>query len=567
MRTFIDSAARARNVLIVDDEIINRELLGLILQQHYSITFASNGREALDLLRSSDESFSLILLDLMMPVMNGFEFMEAIKSEEELRKIPIIVMTSEKDAEVRSIRLGAADFITKPYDMPEVIIARCERIIELFEDKSIISSTEKDSVTGLYSKEFFFEYLRMVVSNYSGGIDAVVLNVERFHLVNELAGRKMGNRVLAAIGETIGETLLNSPGIACRAETDTFYICCAHREDYSDVLDGIQKGVSSLDITLRIRLRMGVYPNVSANQVFETWFDRAKQACDRVRGDFTRQIEFYSDKLHERDLYHERLINDLQDSIDNKHFVVYYQPKYLIQGSEPRLSSAEALVRWQHPELGFISPGDFIPLFESNGLIQKLDNYVWNEAAAQMQRWRDEYGLAVPVSVNVSRIDIYDPDLEKKLEGILELYGLTTDELMLEITESAYSDNADRLVEAVEHMRGRGFKIEMDDFGSGYSSLNMLTAIPIDVLKLDMKFIRNMLLDAKALKLVELILNIASSIEVPVVAEGVESEEQLRVLKSMGCDCIQGYYFSRPVPPEEFAPFIEEESKKRAAER
>ena len=567
MRTFIDSAARARKVLIVDDEIINRELLGLILQQHYSVTYASNGREALDLLRSSEESFSLILLDLMMPVMNGFEFMDAIKSEEGLRKIPIIVMTSEKDAEVKSIRLGAADFITKPYDTPEVIIARCERIIELFEDKSIISSTEKDSISGLYSKEFFFEYIRLVVSNYSGSIDAVALNVERFHLINELAGRKTGNRVLAEIGGLITMVMLKSRGIACRAEADTFYICCAHREDYAEVIDELQKGLSSLDLTLRIRLRMGVYPDVSADRDIETWFDHAKQACDRLRGDFTRQIEFYSDKLHERALYQERLINDLQDSIDNGHFVVYYQPKYLIQGSESRLNSAEALVRWKHPELGMISPGDFIPLFESNGLIQKLDNYVWNEAAAQVHRWRDEFGLALPVSVNVSRIDIYDPDLENKLVGILESFGLTPDELMLEITETAYSDNADRLVEVIEHMRGRGFKIEMDDFGSGYSSLNMLTAIPIDVLKLDMKFIRNMLLDSRALKLVELILNIAKSIGVPVVAEGVEDEEQLKALKSMGCECIQGYYFSRPVPAGEFTPFIEEEANKRAAER
>ena len=165
----------------------------------------------------------------------------------------------------------------------------------------------------------------------------------------------------------------------------------------------------------------------------------------------------------------------------------------------------------------------------------------------------------MPVSVNVSRVDIYDPELEDKLARLLETFHLDPGELMLEITETAYADNADNLIEVVQKLRGRGFMIEMDDFGSGYSSLNMLTTIPIDVLKMDMKFIRNMLRDEKSLRLVELIVDIAQFLGVPVVAEGVEEEAQLRVLKEMGCACIQGYYFSKPVPPAEFVPFIEAE--------
>ena len=566
MSRFIEDSARIRRVLIVDDEIINREILGLILQQQYSVTFASNGREALDILTAGPDDYSLILLDLLMPVMTGFEFLEAYRADENIKKIPVIVMTSEKESEVKSIKLGAADFITKPYDMPEVILARCERIIELSEDKSIIRSTERDSVTGLYSKEYFFEYLRRNLPEIEGEIDAIAVNVDHFHLINELAGRKAGDMVLATIAELINEKLQEVGGIACRPEADTFYICCRHIEDHESALARIQQGVSALGLTLRIRLRMGVYLNVNRDMLTETWFDHAKQACDRIRGNFTHRVELYSDKLHERTLYNERLINDLQDSIDNRHFIVFYQPKYLIQGKEPRLASAEALVRWKHPELGMISPGDFIPLFESNGLIQKLDNYVWKEAAAQVKLWREKFGVALPVSVNVSRIDIYDPDLEKKLIAILKASDLSPDEFMLEITETAYSDNANRLVEVVEHMRSKGFRIEMDDFGSGYSSLNMLTTIPIDILKLDMKFIRNMLNDNKSLKLVELILDIAKFLDVPVVAEGVENAEQLKALRTMGCQCIQGYYFSKPVPPEEFEPFIEEESKKRATE-
>ena len=208
-----------------------------------------------------------------------------------------------------------------------------------------------------------------------------------------------------------------------------------------------------------------------------------------------------------------------------------------------------------------ISPGDFIPLFEGNGLVQKIDRYVWEEAARQIREWRDKYGITVPVSVNVSRIDIYDPMLEDNLLKILDDNGLTTRDMMLEITESAYSDNAARLIEVVNSLRNKGFKIEMDDFGSGYSSLNMLTTIPIDILKMDMKFVRNMLKDEKSLKLTELVMDISEFLDVPVVAEGVEDIEQLNKLKEMGCEIIQGYYFSKPVPPEEFEQFIKREGE------
>ncbi len=203
-----------------------------------------------------------------------------------------------------------------------------------------------------------------------------------------------------------------------------------------------------------------------------------------------------------------------------------------------------------------ISPGDFIPLFESNGLIQRLDNYVWEEAAHQIRRWKEKYGRVIPVSVNVSRIDIYDPELENKLMKLVEINDLTTKDLLLEITESAYADNADVLTDVVNNLRNKGFKIEMDDFGSGYSSLNMLTTLTVDVIKIDMKFIKNMRRDDKSLRMVKLIIDIARFLEVPTVAEGVEDEVQLSALKKMGCDLIQGFYFSRPVPPEEFEQFI-----------
>ena len=563
MKNYMTASGIKRRVLIVDDELINRELLGAMLSQTFEIETASNGQEAMMMLTQPDANYSLILLDLMMPVMDGFEVIERCQKDEALKRIPIIVMTSEKSAEARSIRMGAADFITKPYDMPEVILARCERIIELSEDKSIIRSTERDKVSGLYTRSYFFAYLQQMVQRLEKPMDALVLNLDRFHLINELFGRDEGDRVLATIGELISEKLSELRGIACRSESDTFFLFCERQEEYESLMEEMQSKLAAFAKSRSLRLRAGIYSCEEHESDPEAWFSRAKSACDRIRGQYGSLATRYNNELYERTVFHERLIGDIDDAINRRDFVVYFQPKYRIQGERPVLTSAEALIRWIHPELGFISPGEFIPLFEQNGLIRRVDHYVWRSAAEQIKCWREQYGMSIPISVNVSRVDIFDPELEKKLCDILDEFSLAPDDLMLEITESAYADSADRLIEVVNSLRDKGFKIEMDDFGSGYSSLNMLTEIPIDVLKIDMQFIRRMLLDDKNLKLVRLVMDIAEFLDVPVVAEGVEEEEQLNVLRQMGCDIVQGYYFSPPLPAERFGELIRQECQRR----
>ena len=199
-----------------------------------------------------------------------------------------------------------------------------------------------------------------------------------------------------------------------------------------------------------------------------------------------------------------------------------------------------------------ISPGEFVPLFERSGQISAVDKYVWEEAARQIAEWRDKYGVTLPVSVNLSRVDVFDPGLLETLEGIVAKYGLDRGDLKLEVTESAYTENADHLIRVIESLREKGYQIEMDDFGSGSSSLNMLSSMPIDVLKMDMAFIRNIERNERDFHLVELIIDIARYLKVPVVAEGVETENQLRLLKNAGCDLVQGYYFSPPLRADEF---------------
>ncbi len=369
--------------------------------------------------------------------------------------------------------------------------------------------------------------------------------------MNELNGREFGDDVLRIIGNEIRAFLAETEGIASRIEGDRFDIFCKHQEDYQAVLDRFQAKVDSISNNVSISLRMGVKPWAEGIEPVAL-FDYANAACSMMRGNYISHLKIYDEKMLMRELLNQRLLNDLRQAVEERQFTVYYQPKYNIQCDPPRLTSAEALIRWQHPELGLIPPNDFIPLFEGNGQISIVDKYVWAETARQIAAWKDKYGVVLPVSVNLSRVDVFDPALESALDRLLAYNGLGRGTLKLEVTESAYTGNADQVIKVVESLRRKGYVVEMDDFGSGYSSLNMLSAMPVDVLKMDRAFIRRIGDGNKDTDLVALTLGIAKSRKIPVVAEGVETEEQLELLRKLGCPLVQGFYFSRPLPAQEF---------------
>ena len=550
---------RSRLVLVVDDQEINRDVLGVTLEDEYEVIYASNGVEALEEIQKHISEISIVMLDLMMPVMDGFEVMERMNSDERMKNIPVIVLTADKNAELKALQMGAADFITKPFDMHEVILARVGRIIELSEGKNLISAAEHDTLTMLYSRNFFFEYANRLYQYHPElHLDAIVLNIEQFHSVNDLNGRDFGDDVLRLLGNEIRAFLAESDGIASRFDADHFHIYCVRPPDYRALLTRFQNKVNSISHRTNIHLRMGVRPWIEGVEPV-LMFDRARTACNMVRGNYQTPLMIFDEDMRMQELRNQRLLNDLHLSVAERQLVVYYQPKYNIQCDPPRLSSAEAMIRWKHPEFGMISPVDFVPLFEGNGLISVVDNYVWQEAARQVAQWREKYQFSLPVSVNLSRTDVFDPTLVDKLVQLVDGNGLDYKSIKLEVTESAYTDNAKELLDVIDQLRDLGFEIEMDDFGAGYSSLNMLSAMPIDVLKMDMKFIRNIETSQTDRRLVKLILDIAKYLEVPVVAEGVETEGQLDFLRNGGCDLVQGYYFSRPLPPEEFEVLIRRE--------
>ncbi len=547
-----------RTILVVDDEEINREILGGILEDSYDVLYAADGNEAMAVIEDKGPLLSLVLLDLMMPVMDGFEVMDEMQKDIIHRNIPVIVLTSEESAEIESLKRGAADFIKKPYDMPEKILARVKRIIALFEDRMIIQSTERDELTGLLSKSYFYEYASLQSKFYPDRkMDAVVVNINHFHLFNELYGMNEGDRVLCTVAGAIKTYAERYDGIAGRGEGDIFYMYVTHRDDYEDFAAELKKAITGEYRVHNAQVRIGVNECIEQDVRIEMAFERANMAGNTIRDDFSRVIAYYDDKMRKQRMFEEKLIQDIADGIARSQFIVLFQPKYNIKNDKPVLAGAEALVRWDHPEFGMVSPGSFISLFEENGLIQLVDDYVWRAAAHQVRKWKDKYGVAVPVSVNVSRIDIQDEAIVDNILDIVKEAGIEPKDLHLEITESAYASDTHQLVDVVERFRDRGFMIEMDDFGAGYSSLNMLTSMPIDVLKVDMKFVRGVNEDEKNFRMMELIMEIADFLNVPVVAEGVEEEDQYSTLKDLGCEMIQGYYFSKPVSPDEFDKFFE----------
>ena len=547
-----------RRILVVEDEFINQEILKSLIGEAYEVVPAYTGAEAMELVRTQHETLSLILLDLNLPDIQGLELLRRIREDAAFSRLPVIVMTADREAEVESLTLGAIDFIPKPYPQQKVILARVRRTIELSEDRDILRWTERDHLTGLYNKEFFYRYAAQLDAYHKDApADAILLNINHFRTLNDRYGKSYGDEVLKRVAESMLEIVKDTGGIVCRSEADTFLIYCPHCGDYDAML--AKAGVSmpgSGGSGSRVRMRMGVYANVDKTLDVERRFDRAKMAADTVRGNYAKSIGLFDNTLRETELRSEQLIEDFPAALRERQFLVFFQPKFDVHRDEPMLSSAEALVRWRHPKLGMISPGVFIPLFENNGLIQALDQYVWADAAAHIRAWKERLGVALPVSVNVSRVDLLDPSLVDKLQRIVSDNGLSYGELLLEITESAYTADAEQIIQKVHQLRRLGFRIEMDDFGSGYSSLSMLSSLPIDALKLDMQFIRNAFRQHKDTRLLEAMIRLAESFEVPTIAEGVETEEQLLALKAMGCGIVQGYYFSRPLPAGEFEAFL-----------
>ena len=547
-----------KKILVVEDNALNRSLLCQILSADYDVEEAENGQEALGVLRQFGEGISLILLDIIMPVMDGYTFLSIMKADPSYSSIPVIV-TTQNDAEsdeVAALSHGATDFVAKPYK-PQIILHRVAGIIRLRETAAMINMIQYDRLTGLYSKQYFYQQAgEVLLRNPDQQYDIICSDIENFKLINDVFGVKAGDRLLRGIGNAYAERL-KGIGICGRLNSDQFACLLKHRDDYTDDMF-IEASILTnglLDIH-NIVMKWGIYNVEDWSVSIEQICDRALLAARSIKGQYGKYFAIYDDTLRNQLLREQAITDSMESALSQNQFLVYLQPKYRIK--DEVLVGAEALVRWNHPVWGFLSPAEFIPLFEKNGFITRLDRFVWEKACAVLHDWDERGSYPMSVSVNVSRADIYNEDLADTLVKIIEKYDLDPSRLHLEITESAYTENPKQIIDTVTTLRELGFVIEMDDFGSGYSSLNMLNDMPIDILKLDMKFIRSEMAKPKSQGILQFIINLASWMNLSVVAEGVETKAQLLRLTEIGCDYVQGYYFAKPMPCQEFEGLLDE---------
>jgi EAL domain-containing protein (putative c-di-GMP-specific phosphodiesterase class I) len=351
----------------------------------------------------------------------------------------------------------------------------------------------------------------------------------------------------------IGKSILDTIGeneLCGHAGADNFFILIDSNEYSEGSIKAIVNKLNSYSIPINIVMRFGVYMINDITMPIDKICDRAKLAVDTYEGNYDSFITYYDDSIREKLLREHMITNAMKRAVDEKQFVIYYQPKFDLNSE--CVIGAEALVRWKHPEFGFLSPGEFIPIFEKNGFISELDYYVWDCVCQKIASWVETGHSLMPISVNVSRVDLYNPKLPQLLFDLINKYKIPIQYLHLEITESAYTDNAKQMIDIVNEIRKIGFVIEMDDFGTGYSSLNMLSDLPIEILKLDMSFLRNNVGRSSGRSVIQFVINLAKWLGLFVVAEGVETQEQAIFLRNMGCDYAQGYYYSKPVDDSDF---------------
>lgn len=412
-----------------------------------------------------------------------------------------------------------------------------------------------DELTGIYNKQAFYAKTKeMLLDNPDKNFDLLRINIERFKVLNDLFGESTGDKLLRYIGKFLKE--INLPlCVSGRLYADNFVVCYeAGKGDSRRMINTLQMVADSFAINNRTILSFGLYRIDDKTLPVSVMCDRANMALWKAKGNFKNPYCEYDEKMRQQVLKEQKIINAMEMAIQNKEFTLYLQPKYDIE--KGTIIGAEALVRWISLENGFISPGDFIPVFENNGFVYEVDKFIWEESCRYLRKWLDEGREVHPISVNVSRIDLYDPKLVQHLVDLREKYQLPSQYLELEITESAYTEDPEQIITITRQLREAGFVILMDDFGTGYSSLNMLKDIQIDVLKLDMGFLKSSDYSAKGGNILTAILKMAESLKMQTIAEGVETKEQVEFLKSIGCKYVQGFYYSKPLPVGEFEKLI-----------
>lgn len=475
--------------------------------------------------------------------------------------------------------------ISKPEEMAVIrkeglILQKCPRVIsvsiEILEEmlsdylKDITESSispedipQNDEMQSVLKNMAKLKRFRRNVNNLifetSADIAFIQFDIRKFKIINDSYGEKFGDEILNFIREQLGE-VCHERQYFINLRSDVFMIVTEYEKE-EDIVGFIHSLDARINCFKDVKLHMsyGVYTVEDKNVELRQMEDRAAMARKASKNNILTNILFYKEQFKDL-LYNRKFIEEnMQAAITEQQFLMYLQPKYSIAKNE--IIGAEALVRWHHPKRGMIYPDQFIPIIEENGFIKKVDYYIWEKACHFIKKCEKAGITSCPISVNVSRVHLRDNECIEVLSNLIRDVDIPKALLELEITESADSQQVSR--KALQ-LKEEGFTLLMDDFGSGYSSLNILLETPFDVIKLDKKFMENMMVSSKGRLILEQVVSMAEKLDLGLLAEGVETKEQVDLLQSIGCDYVQGYYYAKPMPEDEFFALLE---KDRAAGR
>ncbi|EJA6846338.1 bifunctional diguanylate cyclase/phosphodiesterase [Clostridioides difficile] len=416
-----------------------------------------------------------------------------------------------------------------------------------------------DNLTGANTiDKFVIDANKILCKNTQVKYALLYIDIDKFKYINDLFGYEVGNEILRNLTKIIKRNIFEEEMFA-RISADNFIIIMKYIEE--DITKRLKTIFEELDLfnnnqeeKYKLVLSCGIYFILPEDRDINSIIDRANIPHKMAKGGHKSSYAFYDNKIHDQEIKEKEMENTMFSSLENKEFIIYLQPKIELNTGE--IQGSEALVRWKRPDKGLIPPNEFIPFFERNGFVINLDLYVLEEVCIYLRKWIDAGINPVTVSVNVSRIHLYCNNFIETYKNIIDKYNIPAKYIELELTESIIFDNFDILIDIMNNLKKIGFLISMDDFGSGYSSLNMLKEIPMDILKLDQKFIMETYNSKRSKIIVTKVIEMAKELGMKVISEGVETEEQFKLLKEVKCDMAQGYLFGKPMPIEEFEHLI-----------